>query len=235
MAKSIFISGCNRGIGLELVKQYSAASWQVYAACRAPEQASELNRLAGQSAGMIQVLPLDVSSESSIAAAGQMLKGQALDILFNNAGVYGPTKAAGAAFGSIDSAAWEQVFRVNSVAPLKLVETFLPCLEQGQEKTIAMMSSKMASIADNTSGGSYIYRSSKAALNAVTRSLAIDLAGKGIKVVCLHPGWVQTDMGGANALISTEESVRGLKNVLDKLGKKQSGCFWNYNGEHIPW
>ncbi len=235
MTKSIFISGCNRGIGLELVKQYSAAGWQVYAACRAPEQASELNRLAGQSAGMIQVLPLDVSSESSIAAAGQMLKGQALDILFNNAGVYGPAKAAGAALGSIDSAAWEQVFRVNTVAPLKLVETFLPCLELGQEKKIAMMSSKMGSITDNTSGGSYIYRSTKSALNAVTRSLAIDLAGKGIKVVCLHPGWVQTDMGGANALISTAESVRGLKNVLDKLDEKQSGCFWNYNGELIPW
>lgn len=239
MKKSILISGANRGIGLELVKQYSAAGWQVYAACRAPELASELAKLAGGvaegSAGAIQVLPLDVSSEASLAAAGQMLKGEALDILFSNAGVYGPTKAAGAALGAIDTEAWEQVFRVNTVAPLKLVETFLPCLEKGEEKKIAMMSSKMGSIADNTSGGSYIYRSTKAALNAVTRSLAMDLSDRGFKVVCLHPGWVKTDMGGPHGLISTAESVQGIKKLLQALELKQSGYFWNFNGDSIPW
>lgn len=235
MKKSILISGANRGIGLELVKQYSDAGWQVYAACRAPELASDLAKLAGSSAGAIQVLPLDVTSEASLAAAGQMLKGESLDILFSNAGVYGPTKAAGAALGSIDTEAWQQVFKVNTVAPLRLVETFLSCLEKGEEKKIAMMSSKMGSIADNTSGGAYIYRSTKAALNAVTRSLAIDLSDRGFKVICLHPGWVQTDMGGPHGLITIAESVQGIKKLLQTLELKQSGYFWNFNGDSIPW
>jgi len=235
MHKTILITGANRGIGLELVKQYWAGGWQVYATCRAPEVASNLAELTSQSAGKIQMVPLDVLNEKSLARIKQMLKGEPLDLLFCNAGVYGPTKAFGAALGSIDTEAWEHVFKVNTVAPLRLVETFLPNLEQGADKKIAMMSSKMASISDNSSGGSYIYRSSKAALNAVTRSLAVDLADKNFKVVCVHPGWVQTDMGGENALISTSESVQGIKKLLDELKIEQSGYFWNFNGDSISW
>ena len=235
MSKSILITGANRGIGLELVRQYWVGGWQVYATCRAPELASNLAELASKSAGKIQIMPLDVLNEKSLANAGQMLEGEPLDMLFCNAGIYGPTKALGAALGSIDIDAWEQVFKVNTVAPLRLVETFLPNLELGSEKKIAMMSSKMASMSDNSSGGSYIYRSTKAALNAVTRSLAVDLADEGFKVVCIHPGWVQTDMGGANALISTSESVQGIRKLLDEIKIEQSGHFWNYNGDLISW
>ena len=235
MSKSILISGANRGIGLELVKQYWADGWQVYATCRAPELASDLAELSSKSAGKIQMMPLDVLNEQSLASAGQMLAGEPLDLLFCNAGVYGPAKASGAALGSIDTDAWEHVFKVNTVAPLRVVETFLPNLELGADKKIAMMSSKMGSMSDNNSGGSYLYRSTKAALNAVTRSLAVDLADKGFKVVCMHPGWVKTDMGGTNALISTFESVQGIKQFLDKMKADQSGFFWNFNGDSISW
>ena len=235
MEKSILISGSNRGIGLELARQYYEADWQVYASCRNPEKATDLSKLAAKSAGRVQIIPLNVVDDDSLKSACQMLKNVPLDIVFCNAGVYGPTKSGGATLGSIDYESWDDVFRINTMAPLKLVETFLPNLELGQQKKIALMSSKMGSMADNNSGGSYIYRSTKAALNAVSRSLAIDLSTRGYKVVCLHPGWVKTDMGGTNALISTTESVKGIKNLLDNLKESQNACFLDYQGNKIHW
>ena len=235
MKNSILISGSNRGIGLELARQYYEDGWQVYGSCRKPEMAIELSKLTANSAGAVQIIPLDVSDDESLKSASQMLKNEPLDIVFCNAGVYGPTKSEGAALGSIDYEAWEDVFRINTMAPLKLVETFLPNLELGQQKKIALMSSKMGSMADNNSGGSYIYRSTKAALNAVSRSLAIDLSIRGFKVVCLHPGWVKTDMGGPNALITTAESVKGIKNLLDNLQESQNASFLDYQGNKIHW
>jgi NAD(P)-dependent dehydrogenase (short-subunit alcohol dehydrogenase family) len=128
-----------------------------------------------------------------------------------------------------------RVFAVNTIAPLQLVEAMKPNLLLGKHKVIALMSSKMASLSDNTSGGSIIYRSSKAALNAVGKSLAADLSAEDIMVALLHPGWVQTDMGGPNALINTQESVVGLRNVLKQLTPEQSGQFFNYDGTVLPW
>jgi len=234
-AGQILITGANRGLGLELVRQFSSDGWDVLACCRAPESAAELSRLAAQSSGRVRVIPLDVSRAESIQRLAQNLRGEPIDILFSNAGVYGGSGQAGLGSSVDDSDEWMQVFAVNTIAPLQLVDTLMPNLLLGKQKIIALMSSKMASLADNSSGGSYIYRSSKVALNAVGKSLAVDLAPEGIKVALLHPGWVQTDMGGPNGLIQAKESVLGMRDVLNTLTPEKSGKFFNYDGSELPW
>ncbi|HKJ50174.1 MAG TPA: SDR family NAD(P)-dependent oxidoreductase, partial [Gammaproteobacteria bacterium] len=155
-----------------------------------------------------------------------------IDILLSNAGTYGPK---GVAFGKVDPAAWREVLEVNTIAPLMLVQAFVSHLAASRQKLFAVISSKVGSIADNRSGGSYLYRSSKTAVNQVVKSLSIDLAERGIAVISLHPGWVQTDMGGPDAEIGTAESVAGLKSILQSAGSAQSGRFLEYNGKPIPW
>lgn len=234
-AGQILITGANRGIGLELARQYCDEGWEVLACCRSPEKATDLSRLAAGASGRLHILPLDVTQQGAIQRLSQSIKGQAIDLLFNNAGVYGAASQAGGGGSATDSANWSDVFAVNTIAPLQLVDALIPNLLLGQGKVIALMSSKMSSLSDNTSGGVYMYRSSKAALNAVGKSLAIDLAPQGLKVALLHPGWVRTDMGGPNALISPEESVKGLRDVLARLTLDQSGQLMNYDGTVIPW
>jgi len=231
----ILITGANRGIGLELARQYSSEGWQVFACCRSPENATDLSQLAAKSGGGVQIIPLDVSREGAIQILAQSLQGQPIDILFNNAAVYGPASQARLGSTQSDSEEWMHVFAVNTIAPLQLVEAMKPNLLLGKHKVVALMSSKMASLSDNTSGGAIIYRSSKTALNAVGKSLAADLAAEGIKVALLHPGWVQTDMGGSNALISTQESVAGLRKILEQFTPEKSGQFFNYDGTVLPW
>ena len=138
-------------------------------------------------------------------------------------------------FGEADTEVWASVLQVNSIAPLILSQMLMPNLLKGTDKKLLYLSSKMGSIGDNSSGGSYIYRSSKTALNSVVRSLAIDLAATGFSAAVLHPGWVQTDMGGPNALIDTSASVAGMMKVIDDLNQQQSGNFFNYDGSIIPW
>jgi len=172
---------------------------------------------------------LDLLESKQIKTLSASLAGQSIDLLINNAGYYGPKNAA---LGCIDSDEWMRVLQINTIAPLKLVEALIPQLALCKHATVAMLSSKMGSMDDNHSGGSYIYRSSKAALNAITKSLAIDL---GIKAVALHPGWVKTDMGGTNALITTETAVSGLRQVIAQLTPENSGSFFAYDGTAIPW
>jgi len=150
----------------------------------------------------------------------------------NNAGIYGPRDMG---FGEVEAAAWRQVLEVNTIAPMMLVQALVEQVASSQQKLVAMISSRVGSISGNRSGGRYLYRSSKTALNQVVKSLSIDLRGRGIAVLSLHPGWVQTDMGGPDAEISTTVSVSGLKNVLQTAGLDQSGQFLEYNGETIPW
>ena len=152
--------------------------------------------------------------------------------MLSNAGIYG---SKGAGFGEVDAEEWRQVLEVNTIAPLMLVQTFVEQVAVSQQKLVAVISSKVGSIADNSSGGSYIYRSSKTAVNQVVKSLSVDLAGRNISVISLHPGWVKTDMGGSNAEISTDESVSGLKSILQSAGPAQSGQFIEFNGNSIPW
>jgi NAD(P)-dependent dehydrogenase (short-subunit alcohol dehydrogenase family) len=224
---TVFITGANRGLGLEFVRQYAAEGWRVVAACRAPAQAAALNAVAGD----VTVLPLDVADRDAVAALPGRVGDGAIDILINNAGIYG----RGQSLGRIDYAGWENVLRTNVLGPIAVTEALLPNLRRAKGARVALMSSKMGSIADNSSGGTYAYRSSKAALNATGRSLAHDLADKGIIVVLLHPGWVRTDMGGAGGLIEAPESVVGLRRVIAGAEMRHSGRFYAYDGAEIPW
>ena len=193
MADKVLITGANRGIGLELARQYASAGWRVHACCRQPERAVELNRVAAASAGRLSVHPLDVTSPAQIAALPTALGDEPLDLLINNAGIYGQDDAS---FGNTDVRAWLQAFHVNAIAPLKVMEALVEPVARSGRRVMACVSSKMGSMADNRSGGSYVYRSSKAALNAVVMSAAVDLRHRGVTVVALNPGWVKTDMGG---------------------------------------
>ena len=228
---TLLVTGSNRGIGLEIVRHYAQLGWQVHACCRQPDQAQDLQALAQQTSA-IQIHTLDISDEAQIAALADELKEISIDLLFNNAGIYGQNDAS---FGNTDSQQWLDCFYINSIAPMKMCEAFIEQVARSQLKTIATMSSKMGSMADNGSGGSYVYRSSKAALNAVMKSASIDLKPRGIKVAILHPGWVLTDMGGPNAEISTTESVQQMRETLEKLTLKNSGSFFEIDGSIIPW
>ncbi|GAB1039077.1 SDR family oxidoreductase [Shewanella algae] len=226
----LLITGANRGIGLALTQVYLAAGWDVLACCRDPEKADELLDLVNEFQGL-EVFALDVTDYEAVAELAAELEGRGLDLLLNNAGYYGPK---GLLLGQLPVDEWRIVFEVNSIAPCKLAEAFLPHLIQAKG-IIANISSKVGSMADNQSGGGYLYRSSKAALNSITKSLALDLADVGVKAVALHPGWVQTSMGGPNALIDVDTSAAGMKQLLDNLSQAQSGGFYDYCGNSIPW
>ena len=227
------ITGANRGIGLELARQYAADGWRVLACCRHPEKAAALNELAVQHSGRVQVLALDVTDLAQIDALSGALANESIDLLVNNAGVYPDAQFKG--FGQTDYAKWMLAFQVNTMAPLKMAEAFVAQVARSRLKTIATISSMMGSIDDNTSGGSYLYRSSKAAVNMVNKSLSIDLKGEGITAVVFNPGWVKTDMGGPDAVISVQESVSGLRRVIGRLTQADSGKFFDYDGREIAW
>lgn len=227
--QTILISGANRGIGLEYVRQYAAQGDQLYATVRHPETADALQALAAAHPN-IQVLALDVADVSAIRQLSEQLSAVTIDILISNAGIYPES-----AFGQTDVHAWLQAFQVNTLTTYYLAEAFLPQLRRANQAKLIAMTSKMGSIDDNSSGGEYIYRSSKTALNMVVKSLAIDLQEFNITVAALHPGWVRTDMGGPHGLIDTETSVQGLRQVIAGLHRGQTGQFIAYDGKTIPW
>ena len=228
----ILITGASRGIGLEMVRYGMEKGWNVLACCRNPQQAEKLLSMAQLSNGRVSVYVADMSELATIQALAYELRNESIDMLINNAGVYGSDRNS---FGQVDALDWVETFKVNTIAPLKMSEAFIEQLSMGQNKVIACLSSKMGSMDDNTSGGSYIYRSSKAALNAVVKSMSIDLAEREIKCVVLHPGWVKTDMGGTNAEITTKESVSEIFNTLLSLKMKDSGRFIDIDGTDIAW
>ncbi|MGC8723867.1 MAG: SDR family oxidoreductase [Acidobacteriota bacterium] len=232
MRPTILISGCSRGIGLEFARQYAEAGWRVLATCKRPPGSTALMDLREKHGEEVQVHGLDVRNSEEILHLAQSLREQPIDILLNNAGVYGPEEQG---LGSAEPEAWIEVLKVNTIAPLLMAQAFLPNVERGARRIIATVTSLMGSIGDNGSGGHYLYRSSKAAVNMVARSLAVDLKGKGIISVVLHPGWVRTDMGGPQAPTGVEESVSGMRRVLDGLTMKESGGFFQFDGERLPW
>ncbi|NOI30799.1 SDR family oxidoreductase [Vibrio coralliilyticus] len=225
--KTVLITGANRGIGLSLVKNYLAQGWQVHATYRSEKSSQDLLELEGDN---LTCHPLDVTDYQGLSEFANALP--ALDVLINNAGYYGPK---GYGFGNTDIDEWRKVLEINTIAPLKLVEALFPNLQRGQLKKIACLSSKVGSMTENTSGGGYIYRSSKAALNSVVKSLSNDLSSQGFTVLALHPGWVQTEMGGPNALIDTQTSAAGLVEVIESADISRSGEFINYDGTPLPW
>lgn len=225
----VLITGANRGIGLEFTKQFAQDGWNVIACCRNPQSAAALQALANTHPN-IRIFNLDVADFAKIDALALQLKNESIDVLINNAGVYPDSS-----LGDADENEWLDAFKINSIAPLKMASAFSSHIAKSQLKKIATLSSKMGSLSDNTSGGSYIYRSTKTAVNMVMKSLSIDLKPYGIAVVTLHPGWVKTDMGGSNALINTQTSVSGLRNVIEKLNLSNTGKFLAYDGKEIVW
>ncbi|HBJ88855.1 MAG: SDR family oxidoreductase [OM182 bacterium] len=228
---TVLITGTNRGLGLEFVKHFLGRSDTVIATCRDSSSATELQALAANNENL-SLKNLDVSDEQSMAAFATELKDTPIDMFINNAGVYGPRDAN---FGNVGSSEWEQVIRVNAIAPMLLTQLIIGSLRQGTEKKLVYVTSKMGSIDDNKGGGSYIYRSSKTALNSVVKSLSVDLACEGFSVAVVHPGWVRTDMGGPNGLIDVQTSVSGMLAVIDGLSPDNAGDFFNYDGSLIPW
>ncbi|CAB1276368.1 SDR family oxidoreductase [Candidatus Nitrosacidococcus tergens] len=229
---TLLITGANRGIGLEFVTQYIQAGWRVLACCRNPDKAEALNQIESKHSDLLSIYQLDISYFTEIEELAADLFDEEIDVLINNAGVYPESNLSSQ---DITDDNWILGFKINTMAPLKLAQLFAPQIAQSQQKKIINITSKMGSITDNTSGGSYFYRSSKAALNMITKSLAIDLASQKIATAVLHPGWVQTEMGGANALITAQKSVAGIRQVINRLTLENSGKFYNYTGEEIPW
>ena len=224
---TVLITGAKRGIGRGLVDRFNENGWQVIATGRDATKTELANR--GE---QITAMDVDVADDQSIAALATKLAGQPLDLLINNAGVYDVPRNQ---LDTVTRDAWLHEMSVNSMAPLLVTRALLPNLLAGQRRQVAVISSKMGSITDNTSGSSYMYRSSKAAANAVLRSLSHDLANDGFTCVTLHPGWVQTDMGGPSATTTVEQSTTGLANLLINLKSEQNGRFFNFDGTELPW
>lgn len=229
---TVLITGANRGLGREFARQYGAAGWRVIATCRDPAASD----LAGDFDG--EVHRLDVADAASVAALRDAMSGEAIDLLLNNAGVYGPRDSN---LGRIDYDAWEDVLRINVLAPIRVAEALADSVGRSQQKRMAFISSRMGSIADNdprrgyAGGGEYIYRSSKTALNMAVRSLSIDLPDRDITCLLFHPGWVRTDMGGPSAAIDAKSSVAGMRAVIERATAADNGGFFNYDGTEIAW
>lgn len=231
MVRQVLISGAGRGVGFSLVEDLLEKGNKVWATYRTPEKASKLLRLAEQH-HQLTVAPLDITNETQLAQLTKEWKNIHFDWIINNAGIYGPK---GLSFEDIDTQEWLKVFATNTIAPYQVTRAFYPNLLKGKERKLAFLSSKMGSIDDNSSGGSYVYRTSKTALNQMVKSLSIDLADDRVCVLALHPGWVQTAMGGPNALISGDVSAGGLVEVIECANQDASGQFWNFDGQLLPW
>jgi NAD(P)-dependent dehydrogenase (short-subunit alcohol dehydrogenase family) len=238
---TVLVTGAARGLGLELVRQYAADGWTVLAGVRAPARAGELAALADGARGRVEVHALDLDDHGSVDALAARLAGRPIDVLLNSAGTMGQGSfaAEGIAFGRFgtsDFDDWGQVFRVNVMGPMKMAEAFVGHVAASDQKKIVALTSVIGSIARNTVGSLYAYRASKAALNAVMRSLSIDLRKThGILAAPIHPGWVRTDMGGSRADIDAPTSVAGIRNVIAGLDGARAGRFWMYDGSELPW
>jgi NAD(P)-dependent dehydrogenase (short-subunit alcohol dehydrogenase family) len=226
---NVAITGSGRGIGLELVKQYAEAGDRVFALCRSPEKAAELVALAAASGGMISVHAMDVGDDASVKAAAASTGDAPIDVLLNVAGVVGGEKQ-----GLLDQAwnDWQDAFNVMIIGPLRVMQAFLPRLGSGA-KVINITSQLAASTWPY--GGYYAYGAAKAGLNRMMRSVALDVKDRGIVIGLVHPGWVQTDMGGADAEITTHESAAGIRNVAADWPLERSGDFLKWNGETHAW
>jgi NAD(P)-dependent dehydrogenase (short-subunit alcohol dehydrogenase family) len=225
----ILITGANRGIGLEFVRQYAAAGETVHACCRDPGKAAELKAVAGD----VHVHALDVTDQASVDRLAAELKDAALHLLINNAGVYGGRD--GQSLETMNFDAWAEVLAINTIAPLRVIKAFLPHLRKaGRGAKVMTISSQMGSFS-RPAPGSIAYRSSKAAVNKVMQLVALDLGKDSIIACPLHPGWVRTDMGGQGADIDVEQSVAGLRQTINRLTHKDSGRFFQWDGKALEW
>ena len=228
---NVFITGANRGIGLELARQYAEAGDRVFATCRSPASAKDLNALAGTSSGRLTVHALDVGDGASIAAGAKAVGDTPIDVLINNAGILG---GASQTLESIDFDAWIDAFKVMTIGPFRMVQALLPNLKAAAAPKAMTVTSQLAA-STWPFGGSYAYSSAKAGVNKVMQTLAKDLKAQNVTVAMIHPGWVKTDMGGAGADITPQESATGIRAVIAGLTAETSGKFYKWNGEIHPW
>ena len=239
---NIFITGCSRGLGLEMVKQLAARrdTCNIIATCRDPNACPALSDVA-DNFNNVHIVPLDVVKHNTFPTVvddiAKITSGKGLNILINNAGV----SPKSTRINLVTEQQMMDTFSCNVVAPLMLTKALLPLLKHGAEQSsshslVVNLSSILGSIAENTKqGGLYPYRSSKAGLNAVTRSMSIDLASVGVQAVAIHPGWVRTDMGGQHAPLSSEQSVQGVLTQIDNHSDSNNGGFIDYKGDVLPW
>ena len=228
---NILITGAARGIGQELTRQYAANGDRVYACCRNSGSADVLNEMAAASSGQITVHDMDVGDEASIAACGASLKGITLDVVINNAGVTG---GAHQSMGDTVVADWVETFMINTVGPFLVAQALHDNLKASDNAKILTVSSQLAASVWPM-GGMHSYSSTKAAVNRVMIGLAMDWKDAGIAVALVHPGYVQTDMGGAAAEITPTESASGIRNVIEGMSMDNSGQFFKWNGEIHAW
>lgn len=220
----VLITGANRGLGLEFARQYAKDGWTVIATTRRPAQSDQLNSLD------VEVLQLDVTDRDSIAALAAALKGRAVDMLINNAGIFPRVNN----IEKVDAADYAQTLMVNTLGPVLVTQALMPNLRQGELKRVVNITSQLASIGMN-SGGFYGYRESKAALNMFTKTLATELGPEGFICLTMHPGWVRTAMGGPGANLSPEESVSAMRTVISKVTPADNGAYRAYNGKPVEW
>lgn len=240
--RRILITGSNRGIGLELVKRYLAQpDTLIFATCREPNTAVELDTLAGQNPERVKIVQLNVIDQDSIETAYQQISTQVdgLEILINNAGILpggvDHREANIGSLGSLDANAMLEVFRVNTISPIIVTQRYADLLRNGDQARVINVSSDAGSIDRRKNGCDYSYPASKAALNMMSRCLAGDFRSDQVIVVSMHPGWIQTEMGGVRARLTLDEAIPSMAAVIDKLTMADSGSFVNWDGGLIPW
>ena len=225
---TVLIAGANRGIGLEFARQYAADGWTVIAGCRRPDEANDLKGLDGD----VQVHAVDTTDATEVGSFKGAVGDRPLDLVIANAGVYGGDHQQA---GDIDFDAMAHTLAVNTVGPLRVAEAFTANLKSAKGAKLVAITSQMGSIDDNGSGGFIAYRASKAGLNAAWKSVALALAPDGVTAIVMHPGWVQTDMGGEKAPTTPEQSVTGMREVIAGLGVDDAGTFRAFDGRTLPW
>ena len=221
---TILVTGCDSGLGVEFARQYAADGNRVIATCLDPASAKETAAIRGK----IEIVGLDVTDHAAIEALAASLKDEPIDILLNNAGIARPHPP----FGATDYPFWRRILEANLIGPMKMAESFVEHVARSHLKVMAFVSSRMGSIASNNSGGSYAYRSSKAGLYMIVKSLAVDLAPREICVLALHPGWAMTEPGGR---VGVDESVAGMRGVIHRAGRHHTGSFLTYHDQPLPW
>lgn len=230
MQYTVFITGANRGLGLEFVRQYASENWRVLASCRNLVHAKELHQLA-QHFDNITLLQLDITNPIQLGHIADKYSDTNIDLLINNASARPKHDDLGHI--SIDN--MKEAFLINAIAPLKVAEKFLDNVSRSHLKTVISISNKMGSIKENAPGESYSYTASKAALNMVMRNMAMDLKEKNIKVFMVHPGNTKAQYGGQNVKIDPEQSVINIRNLLHRLTESETGSFYDAHGNNIDW
>jgi NAD(P)-dependent dehydrogenase (short-subunit alcohol dehydrogenase family) len=228
---NVLVTGASRGLGLEFVKQYAEDGATVFACCRDPGKSKPLRRISDEAGGKVSLHGLDVADAQSVARLAQSFGDAPIDLLINNAGIYGPQKQSA---DDMDFDGWAETFAVNTLAPLRVAQAFHRNLKTGSGKKLVTITSGMGSTAYH-SGDYFAYRSSKAGVNNVMHGLSQAWKADDIITIVIHPGWVKTDMGGPNAALEPHESITGMRKVIAKLTAADSGKFLDYAGKELPW